>query len=123
MKSSIPREGVSLVCQGKKELCGKESDRVMRGMKKIMSNNKICLVFVVSYFPLTHRPLGVKRGTSTLSRSVWVGGGIISNSILSKTLEHSANPGMANNGLCFHFFSLSALANQTEWVLCLQCFN
>lgn len=106
IKSSIPREDISLVSQGKKELCGKERDGVMRGMKA-MSSNKICLVFVVSYFPLTHRPLGVKGGMSTLSRTVWVGGGIISNFILSKTLEDSANPGMPNNGLCFHiFFSL-----------------
>lgn len=92
-----------MVCQEKKQLCGKERG-VMRGMKKAMSSNKICLVLVVSYFPLTHRPMGVKGGTSTLSGSVWVGGGIVSNSNLSKTLENSANLGMANNGLCFHFF-------------------
>lgn len=80
-----------------------------------MSSNKICFVFVVSHsscskdvlrawpFPLTHRPAGVQGATSALGRSVWVGGGIVLNSNISETLEGSANPGLANNGLRFYF--------------------
>lgn len=84
-----------------------------RGKKKAVSSNKICLVLVVSYsscardtlrawpFPLTPRPAG---GTYALRGSVRLGGGIVLNSNLSKTLKDSANPGMANEGLCFYFF-------------------
>lgn len=97
-KSSVPREAVSQVCPGKKQLCGKERDAGRKGIKStVCSSNKICFVFVVRYssgakdalrawpVPLTHRPLGVQGGTSSLSRRVLVGGGIALNSNLSSS--------------------------------------
>ena len=71
-------------------------------------------------FPSTRRPEGGPRGTATLSRTVWVGAAIVLNANFSKTLEDSANSGVANNEMFFSFLflSLSFLARAREFCAC-----